>query len=110
MKRSGSKYGNVKTVVDGIIFDSKKEATRYGVLKLMESGGLIRNLRLQVPYKIRVNRVHVCTYRADFVYEEKFHNGWKEIVEDTKGVKTPVYNLKKKLMKAALGIEIQDWR
>jgi hypothetical protein len=105
-----SKYRNVRTEVDGITFDSKKEATRYGVLRLMEAGGFIRNLRLQVPYAIKVNGVKVCTYKADFVYEEKFHNGWKEIVEDTKGVMTPVYRLKKKLMRAALGIEIQDWR
>lgn len=105
-----AKYGNIKTVVDNVTFDSKKEAARYGVLKLMQSAKLIRNLRLQVPYAIKVNGVKVCTYKADFVYEEKFGSRWKEIVEDTKGVKTPAYNLKKKLMKAALGIDIQDWR
>jgi hypothetical protein len=104
------KYNNKKTVVDNITFDSKKEALRYQTLKLMEAGNLIRNLRLQVPYKLKVNGVLVCTYKADFVYEEKFHNGWKEFVEDTKGAMTPVYRLKKKLMRAVYGIEIQDWR
>lgn len=97
-----SKYGARKTVVDGITFDSMAEATRYGVLKVIQSAGLIRNLRLQVPYEITVNGQKVCRYVADFVYEENN----KEVVEDVKGMKTPVYNLKKKLMKAVFGVVI----
>lgn len=97
-----SKYGAKKTVVDGITFDSMAEATRYGVLKVIQSAGLIRNLRLQVPYEITVNGQKVCRYVADFVYEENN----KEVVEDVKGMKTPVYNLKKKLMKAVFGVVI----
>jgi hypothetical protein len=97
-----SKYGAKKTVVDGITFDSQAEATRYGVLKIVQASGLITDLRLQVPYQITVNGKKVCRYVADFVYSE---NG-KEVVEDVKGMKTPVYNLKKKLMEAVFGVVI----
>jgi hypothetical protein len=99
---SRSKYGAKKTVVDGITFDSQAEATRYGVLKVIQASGLITGLRLQVPYQITVNGKKVCRYVADFVYIE---NG-KEVVEDVKGMKTPVYNLKKKLMEAVFGVVI----
>ncbi len=99
-----SKYGAKKTVVDGITFDSQAEATRYGVLKVIQSAGLITDLRLQVPYQITVNGKRVCRYVADFVYIE---NG-KEVVEDVKGMKTPVYNLKKKLMEAVFGVVILE--
>lgn len=101
MKRR-SKYGAKKTVVDGITFDSMAEATRYSTLKIVQAAGLIRSLRLQVPYDITVNGQKVCRYVADFVYIE---NG-NEVVEDVKGMKTPVYNLKKKLMKAVFGVVI----
>lgn len=97
-----SKYGAKKTVVDGITFDSQAEAARYGVLKIVQASGLITDLRLQVPYQITVNGKKVCRYVADFVYSE---NG-KEVVEDVKGMKTPVYNLKKKLMEAVFGVVI----
>jgi len=101
---SRNKYGAKKTVVDGITFDSQAEATRYGVLKVIQSAGLIADLRLQVPYQITVNGKKVCRYVADFVYIE---NG-KEVVEDVKGMKTPVYNLKKKLMEAVFGVVILE--
>lgn len=99
-----SKYGAKKTVVDGIKFDSIAEATRYGVLKVIQAAGLISDLRLQVRYDIAVNGRKVCRYVADFVYIE---NG-KEVVEDVKGMKTPVYNLKKKLMEAVFGVVILE--
>jgi hypothetical protein len=103
MKRR-SKYGAKKTVVDGIRFDSMAEATRYGVLKVLQSAGVISDLRMQVPYQIAVNGRKICRYVADFVYIE---NG-KEVVEDVKGMKTPVYNLKKKLMEAMFGVVILE--
>jgi len=99
-----SKYGARKTVVDGIKFDSMAEATRYSVLKIVQASGLISELRLQVPYVITVNGKKICRYVADFVYVE---NG-KEVVEDVKGMKTPVYNLKKKLMEAVFGVVILE--
>lgn len=104
MKFSASKYRNKKTVIDGITFDSRREASRYGVLKIMQAAGLISGLRLQVPYVITVNGEKICKYVADFVYQE---NG-REVVEDVKGVRTREYILKRKLMFAVFGIEIKE--
>ena len=102
--KARAKYRNKKTVVDGIKFDSQREATRYSVLKIMQAAGVISDLRLQVPYVITVNGLKICKYVADFVYVDR----GREVVEDVKGMKTPTYNLKKKLMKAVHGIEIQE--
>jgi hypothetical protein len=99
-----SKFGNHKTVVDGIKFDSKAEATRYSVLKVLQAAGVVADLRLQVPYELAVNGLKVCRYIADFVYTID----GKEVVEDVKGVRTPEYQLKRKLMLAVFGIEIQE--
>lgn len=104
------KYGNKKTVVDGIEFDSLWEAKRYGQLKLLLAAGEISNLRLQVKFPILINGVKVCTYIADFVYidlkkTDVFGNA-VEVVEDAKGFETETFRLKKKLMKAVYGVEI----
>jgi hypothetical protein len=107
--RRHGKYNNVKTEIDGITFDSKKEAAHYLQLQLLLRAGVIRDLRLQVPFVLAVNGVKVCTYRADFVYREKDKSRrWVEVVCDVKGVRTPTYNLKKKLMKAIRGISILE--
>lgn len=98
------KYGNIKTIVDGIKFDSKREAAHYGELKLRQRAGEIFELELQPKYPLIVNGVKVATYIADFRYKE---NG-ATVVVDVKGMKTPVYNLKKRLMKATLGIDIVE--
>lgn len=102
IRKRRSKYGNVKTVVDGITFHSRKEAARYEILKVELAEGLIQNLRLQVPFKLMVGTKLICRYIADFVY---IRDG-VEIVEDVKGRITDVYRLKKKLMEACLGIEV----
>lgn len=114
------KYGNVKTEIDGIVFASKKEAKRYQELKLMEKAKEIFNLELQPSFLITINGVKVCTYRADFAYTNEQYSKRsyapdrtietipERIIEDVKGMKTPVYNLKKKLMKAVHGIEITE--
>jgi hypothetical protein len=100
-----SKYGNKRTVVDGITFASKREAKRYGELKMFERTGVIRELKLQVPFDVVLNGTKVCRYIADFAYID-----FKEryIVEDAKGKRTALYILKSKLMKAVLGIEIVE--
>jgi hypothetical protein len=82
--------------VDGITFDSKKEARRYCALKLLEYAGNIKALKLQPPYPMVVAGKKVCTYRGDFEYVE---NG-KLICEDAKGVITREYRIKKKLFAA----------
>ena len=99
-----SKYKNIQTQVDGIRFASKREGRRYQDLKLLEKAGVIKGLRLQVPYHIYFNGVMICKYIADFVYQE---NG-KEIVEDVKGMRTQGYRLKKKMMKACYNIDILE--
>jgi hypothetical protein len=93
--------------IDGIRFDSKKEARRWFELVSLQRQGKISGLVRQVTIPIRVNDVVVCRYRADAKYIE---NG-KIIVEDTKSKITktnPVYRLKKKLLAATLDIEIRE--
>ena len=100
-----TKYGNVKTEVDGIWFASKKEAERYQQLRLMELANEIADLKRQVSFKLRVNGIEVCRYICDFQYRDK--NGAR-VIEDAKGFRNAVYRLKKKLMKAVLKIEILE--
>lgn len=97
------KYRNVPTMVDGIKFASKREATRYAHLKLLELAGAIQNLKLQPRYPMTVNGLHVCTYVGDFEFIE---NG-RTITEDAKGVKTAEFVLKAKLFHALYGREVQ---
>ena len=99
-----TKYRAKKTVLDGITFASKAEATRYRNLKLLERAGEIQNLELQPSYVLEHNGTKICTYRADF----KYMQDGKEVIEDVKGFKTPVYRLKKKLMLAIHGIDILE--
>jgi len=108
-KRRGSrpKYGNKKVTIDGIKFDSKWEGERYLYIKSLERAGRVKDLELQVRYNLIVNEQKICAYIADFRYKREDKDGeWHEIVEDAKGVETPEFKLKKKLMKACLGIEI----
>ena len=109
-----TKYRNRKVTVDGIMFDSVREARRYGELKLLEKGGYISNLRLQVPYELLPNQTDIdgnvierkVRYIADFVYYDNQKK--QEVVEDAKGVRTDVYRLKKKLMLDKYGIQIKE--
>jgi hypothetical protein len=98
------KYGNKKTVVDGVTWDSQREYKRWLVLWEMQRIGLIRRLARQVTFKLIVNGLLVCRYRADFVYWGR--NGI--VVEDSKGFRTEAYKLKKRLMMACHGIEIKE--
>lgn len=119
------KYGNRKTTVDGIEFDSRKEASRYCELKLLQRAGQISNLELQKDFELipaqyeyferygkrgqRLKDGKKCVensvkYKADFVYTE---NG-KTVVEDTKGMKTKEYIIKRKLMLYIHGIRIKE--
>ena len=100
-KRRGSrpKYGNKKVTVQGIKFDSKWESERYLYIKSLELAGRVRKLELQVRFALEVNGQKICTYIADFRYEKENANGdWETIVEDAKGVETPEFKLKKKLI------------
>lgn len=101
-----SKYNNRKTVVDGITFDSAKEAARWCELRLLERAGAIRDLRRQVRYELipKQKNERAVNYIADFVYVE---NG-KTVVEDVKGYKTPEYVIKRKLMLWVHKIKISE--
>lgn len=93
------KYHSKKIEVDGLTFDSKKEAKRYQELKLLERAGLITNLKLQPRYELQPafkkngHSIRKIEYVADFEYQK---NG-ETIIEDVKGYKTEAYKLKKKL-------------
>ncbi|MGH6893187.1 MAG: DUF1064 domain-containing protein [Dongiaceae bacterium] len=99
-----NKYHNRVTTVDGRRFQSYREAKRYAELLLMEKTKIVSDLRLQVPFEVRVNDVHICTYRADFVYKQL----GEFVVEDVKGFRTEVYKLKKKLVEATHGVTILE--
>ena len=101
---SKNKYRAIPTVVDGIRFASKAEARRYGELKLLVFAKEIYNLSLQPTFPIIVNGSKICTYVADFRYEKDD----QLVIEDVKGMRTPVYKLKKKLVEALYGITITE--
>jgi hypothetical protein len=119
---AGNKYRNKKCVVDGVVFDSKKEARRYAVLKAREQVGEITSLQRQVEFTlipahyepdtvgkrggVKKGKIieRKCSYVADFVYME---NG-EMIVEDTKGIRTKDYVIKRKMMYHFYGIRIRE--
>lgn len=107
-----SKYHNMPTVVAGIRFDSKKEARRYEYLMQQLQGGAICDLRLQQDFTLQEayttpegRRVRAIRYRADFVYTVCATG--KRVIEDAKGRRTDVYQLKRKMM-AEKGCDIQE--
>lgn len=118
----GNKYCSKKIEVDGMSFDSKKEYRRYQELLMLEKSGAIKNLQRQVKYVLipaqrepdiigkRGGRKpgklieRECAYYADFAYQM---NG-KTIVEDTKGMRTTEYIIKRKLMLYVHGIRITE--
>lgn len=124
-----NKYHSQKAEFDGMVFDSRRELNRYRELKLMESAGLIVNLRRQVKYVLipvqretsdevykrgdkkglpKPGRVieKECAYIADFVYFDVEKQD--VIVEDTKGFRTKDYTIKRKLMLYRHGIRIKE--
>ncbi len=103
--RGRSKYRAVRTTVCGIAFDSKREAARYLVLKAMADAGEIADLELQPTFALVVlGGAVVGRYVADFAYT---FDGAR-VVEDCKGVRTPVYRLKKKMVESIYGISILE--
>lgn len=107
------KYRSQKTEVDGIVFDSRKEARRYKELSILEQAGEITNLERQKTYvlipsqKDETGKVieRPCKYVADFVYVDGSGN---TVVEDTKGIRTTAYVIKRKLMLERYGIRITE--
>lgn len=126
-KNKKSKYHSIATCIDGISFDSRKEARRYRELKLLEKAGRISNLEMQVPFELIPAQYEECdevytkgahkgerkrgaciekavTYKADFMYIED----GKIVAEDTKGFKTKDYIIKRKLLLYVHGIRIKE--
>jgi hypothetical protein len=110
-----NKYHNEITVVDGAIFQSKKESARYAELKLLERAGRIENIQRQVKFLLVPSQKddkgkvieRPTYYFADFTYSQ----GGKMVVEDVKSAITksnPVYALKKKLMLYTHNIQIHE--
>ena len=123
-RKKGNKYNNKKIEIDGLLFDSKREARRYNELKFMEKAGEIKDLERQVKFVlIPAQRkpdtigprggIHKgqllekeCSYIADFVY--KHIATGETVVEDTKGMRTADYIIKRKLMLERYNIQIRE--
>lgn len=117
-----TKYRSRRTAVPemGRTFASRREAEAAFVLWRRQLEGEVRNLSFQVPFRLEVDGELICVYVADFVYEEKRPTDpgvpahadlwyWSApVVADAKGFPTPVYRIKAKLMKAILGITIEE--
>jgi len=105
--------GKADRTRDGILFGSKLERIRYDELKLLERAKAIEYVRRQVPFTLLAwsaglgRSVEIGKYIADFCYFDAKLK--RDIVEDVKGMRTPVYQLKKKMVKACYGIEIHEW-
>lgn len=107
--RRRSKYGAVSCVVDGITFASQREARRYRQLKLLERAHKIEGLELQPRFALTVKGVKIGEYRADFRYHQcgdVVPFAVVDVVEDAKGVRTPLYRWKRKHLLAEHGIEV----
>ena len=105
--RRPNKYFAKKTIAMGLKFDSRWEAERWGQLKAMEKAGVVTQLERQIKYELSINDIKICDYIADFRYLLEEENGLsKLVVEDAKGVLTPEFKLKKKMMKAIHNIDI----
>lgn len=97
-----TKYFNKKTKTKDGTFDSKKEADEWFMLKIREQAGEISDLQRQVEFQLiptirtTAETLRRCSYIADFYYWDNARQSW--VVQDTKGFKTDVYNLKKRLM------------
>lgn len=123
-RKKNNKYNNLKTYRDGIAFDSKREAIRYTQLKLLLDAGEISDLERQVKFVLIPTQREPdiigprggrkpgkliekeCFYVADFVYID--NKTGEKVIEDTKGMRTPDYLIKRKLMLKVHGIRIRE--
>ena len=105
-----NKYKNKKVEYHGNKFDSKKEGAYYLKLKTMEELGIIRDLKLQVKFELQPSfkfngkTIRAINYIADFTYYDENN---RYLIVDTKGVKTEIYKIKKKMMQYK-GYEIEE--
>jgi hypothetical protein len=117
-KRRQNKYGAQKFLVDGIAFDSVREADRYQELKLLMAAGLISNLEIHPGFPLQVVELFregppwtidtIGMYHADFKYLDLHAGMW--VVEDvkSKATKTEAYKLRKRIVESVHGIAIRE--
>jgi hypothetical protein len=105
-QKTNSKYGNEKTEVGGILFDSRREAKRYKELLILLKAGVIGLLERQISYELNEGGTHSLKYVADFRYI--LCATGETVVEDSKGYKTREYLKKKRLMKKIHNITITE--
>ena len=133
VRKCTSKMRNRKVELDGYVFDSIRESERYKELRLKEKARLIFRLEVHPIFKLAVNDIHICNYEPDSSYQELSKDGEEShlVVEDVKSktdtkprfiigrdgklkrkkkfsTRTEGYRIKKRLMKAVLGIEIRE--
>ena len=122
------RFNAKKKIIDGITFDSGREAARYEELKLLQLAGEIRNLKCHTRYPLKIGEVPIkirsdrcpngrpVMYTDDFSYEEKvmwYPNGeerfmaWGEVVEDVKGYDAPIARLRRAVWEACYGQQIR---
>lgn len=112
-KKGGQKYGNIKTEVDGVKFDSRAEARRWADLLLLQRAGEIRDLQRQVEFELVPKQARPSggierpvAYVADFTYIDS--KTGRQVVEDVKGASPDVWIIKRKLMLHVHGIEVRE--
>lgn len=100
-----SKYGNRKSYIDGIWWDSDAEYRRWCELRLMQRAGRISCLIRQPEYRLLIAGIDCGVYRADFSYDDVDGN---HHVEDVKGVRTAVFKLKKRIVEALYNFKVEE--
>ena len=108
-----NKYRNQRVTLDGVTFDSRKEANRWSELKLLERAGKITELQRQpsfvlIPKQVRCGKLieRQLVYKADFSYHDE--ETGQDVVEDVKGLRTKEYIIKRKLMLWEYGIMVKE--
>lgn len=98
--RTTSKYHNIKSIYNGVVYDSRKEAKRAYELYILQRAGHVQNVQRQVTFELQPayitadgRKIQAIKYKADFVYETE----GQKIVEDVKGMRTDTYKLKRKM-------------
>ena len=106
-----SKYNAKGKWLDGRWFDSQMEAARYLQLKELRKANLISEIEFQPEFSVSINNKQMFVYKADFSYnliDPVTSRPLEHIIEDVKGMKTPVYRLKKKMVEAAYDIFVAE--
>lgn len=101
-----SKYKNIKVKLDGITFDSKKEAVHYAYLKSLEKKGVITDLQLQTKLDFKIDGKKIFTYKPDFEYNDEFGHHYID-VKTPATEKNAVFRLKRKLIENYYKVKIE---